>query len=100
MHNKRHKTMIKPTSNAKVGLGQTVPLPVALPGPASAGGVIVTLTSTNSSVATVTPTVFIPAGANMPSTPPLVTGINLGSVTIDAAVSSYTSGARTLQVTP
>lgn len=84
--------------NLTVGAGQTMPLPVALPGPAPAGGVTVTITSTNNQVATVTSTAFIPAGANQPTTLPVVTGVQPGFVTIEAAAAAYTSAAQTLQV--
>jgi trimeric autotransporter adhesin len=92
-------TISLPT-NLSVKLGQTVPLPVALPGPAPAGGVTLTITSTDPTVASVTATAFVPAGANMPATLPLVTGKGLGFVTIEASGGSYTSGVQPLQVVP
>ena len=92
-------TISLPT-NLTVRVGQTVPLPFALPGPAPAGGLTLTLTSTNPAVASVTPTAFIPAGANQPTTLPLVTGNNVGTVNIEVSGGSYTSGVQSLQVTP
>jgi hypothetical protein len=62
--------------------------------------VTLTITSTDPTVASVTATAFVPAGANMPATLPLVTGKSLGMVTIEASGGSYTSGVQPLQVTP
>ncbi len=58
--------------NLSVGVGETKPLPFALPGPAPAGGLTVSIVSHNTSIATVSATAFIPGGANMPMTFPLV----------------------------
>jgi uncharacterized repeat protein (TIGR01451 family) len=50
--------------NLNVALGQTASLPITIPSPAPAGGLVVTLVSTNSSAVEVsTGTVTIPAGA-------------------------------------
>jgi uncharacterized repeat protein (TIGR01451 family) len=51
-------------TNLNVALGQTASLPITIPGPAPAGGLLVTLVSSNSSAVEVTTaTVTIPAGA-------------------------------------
>ncbi len=85
--------------NLSVGVGETKPLPVALPGPAPAGGLTVTITSNNASVATVSATAFIPAGANMPATFPLVTGVSAGTAQLEVtAPGGYISGVQPIQV--
>ena len=50
-----------------LGPGQTASLPISLSTAAPASGVTVSFTSTNPSVATVTPSVFIPGGAQVPA---------------------------------
>jgi hypothetical protein len=87
-------------ANWTVGLGQSGPLPFALPTPAPAGGLTITLTSSDPTTASVQPSVFIPAGMNLPPVPPLLTGVNFGTVTITAAAPTYyyTTGVQTIQV--
>ena len=85
-------------SNVTVGLAHSAALTVTLPQAAPAGGVTVTLTSSDTTKATVSQTVFITAGATTPATQPLVSGINLGTVTITASAPAYTTGSQTVQV--
>lgn len=80
-------------ANLNVGLSQSVPVAVTLPGPAPAGGVIVTLGSGDTSKAVISPTsITIPAGQSSPSIQPLVTGVGLGATTISVSAAGYTSG--------
>ena len=72
---------------------------VALPEPAPAGGVTVTLKSSDTSKVTVTPeSVVIPQGATTPATQPQVTGVGIGSATITATATGYTAGTGTVTV--
>lgn len=84
-------------SNVKVGPNQSEPIAVTLSGPAGAGGVTVSLTSSDPSV-TVTASVFIPAGAVSPGTQPQVTGVNFGSSTITASAATYAPASQAVQV--
>jgi hypothetical protein len=80
-----------------VPLGQSAAFTVTLPTAAPAGGVTVTLTSTDATKVAVTASVVIPAGATTPSTQPQITGVNLGGASITASASGYTSASRAIQ---
>src|ERR1039457_3587452 len=87
-------------SNLNVGLSTSVDFPVTLGTPAPAGGVTVTLTSSDLSKLTFSPTtVSIAAGQTTPTTQPKATGINIGAVTITASAATYTSAVVPAQVT-
>ena len=87
-------------SNVSVGLGESTPFAVTLPVAAPAGGVTVTLTSSDTARATITPSsVFISAGAKAPSSQPRVNGINLGSANITATAESFNSATQGVKVT-
>ncbi len=60
----------------------------------------VTLTSSNTSIATAPSGVFIGAGSTFPTTQPQVTGVNVGSATITASAPGFTPGSVQVQVTP
>jgi uncharacterized protein YjdB len=83
-----------------VGIGQTSPYPFALPYPAPAGGVTFNLTSSDPTIATITPTAYVPAGANQPWPMPMVNGLNYGTVTIEVSAQSigYISGVQRMNV--
>src|SRR6185436_13565912 len=67
---------------------------------APAGGVTVTLASSDTSKVMVTPaSVVIPQGATTAATPPQVTGAGIGAATITAASPGYISGTGTVTVT-
>ncbi len=88
-------------SGISVTAGQSVAFPVILDSPAPVGGVTVVLSSSNASVATITASVFVAAGATTPAIEPLVTGIAAGSAVMNASASHYTSASpQTVQVTP
>ena len=81
------------------GLTQTAPLSITISPVAPAGGVTVTLKSSNTSIATVPATVTIPAGSSSPATNPNVTGVNLGQATLTASAANYTATTQPIQVT-
>src|SRR5262249_34011542 len=86
--------------NAIVGVGQTVAFPFSLSTAAPAGGVVVALTSSDTSKLTIKPpNILIAAGATTPSSAPQLTGVDFGSVTITAAAIGYNSATRSVPVT-
>jgi hypothetical protein len=88
-------------SGVSVKAGQSVAFPVILDSPAPVGGVTVVLSSSNTSIATITASVFVAAGATTPATEPVVTGIAAGSAVMNASAQHYTSASpQTVQVTP
>jgi hypothetical protein len=91
---------ISSPANTSVKLGQSVSFGVTLSAPAPAGGVTVTLKSSDTSKVTVTPAnVVIPQGATTPTTQPQVTGAGIGAATITAAATGYTAGTGAVTVT-
>ncbi len=84
-----------------VGLGQSAQLPIVLSSPAPAGGLALTLSSSDPTTVTVNPPViYIPAGATTPrNAQPVVTGINLGAATITTAGMYFTTVSSQVQVT-
>jgi trimeric autotransporter adhesin len=82
-----------------VGVNQSATVAVSLPSAAPPGGVTVTLTSSNTSIATVTSGVFIGAGSTFSTTQPQVNGVNAGSATITASAPGFISGSVQVQVT-
>jgi hypothetical protein len=87
-------------SNTTVGLGQSVAFPVTLPSPAPAGGVTVTLGSSDTSKVTISATtVTIAAGQTGPSAQPSVTGVNVGAANITATATGYTAATQAVRVT-
>ena len=82
-----------------VGLGASVPYPVTLASPAPSNGAFITLTSSDPSKVTITPsTVVIPAGAMVGSVTPKVNGIAFGSSSISAAAVGYPGAVQPVQV--
>jgi hypothetical protein len=83
------------------GLGQSAQLPIVLSSPAPAGGLALTLSSSDPTTVTVNPSViYIPAGATTPrNAQPVVTGINLGAATITTAGMYFTTASSPVQVT-
>ena len=87
-------------SNVLVGVGQTVPFPIALTIPAPQGGVTITLSTANSNIADISPkTVTIAAGQTQPPSQPQLTGVGLGSVSISASAPGFVSSSQTVQCT-
>jgi hypothetical protein len=84
-----------------VALGGTQSLPLSLGTAAPAGGLTVTLTSSNPAIATVTPTVFIAAGSTVPAANPQITGVSIGTAKITATGPAFApaSGPVTVSTT-
>ncbi len=82
-----------------VAPGQMVSLALSLATAAPAGGTTVSFTSSNPSVATVTSSVFVPAGQRTAATNPQVTGIIIGTTTITATAPGYAPDTRAVNVT-
>jgi hypothetical protein len=86
-------------SNVNLSLGQTVDFPVSLGAPAPAGGVVVTLASSDSSVVAIAPaSVFIPGGSTTPTAQPKVNAINIGAATITASAPGYATATQVIAV--
>ena len=79
--------------------GQTSSLAVSLSTPAPTGGVTINFASLDTTIATITPSVFIPAGALVPSSNPQVTGVAIGTVNINATATGFAPDTRPVQVT-
>jgi hypothetical protein len=86
--------------NTSVTVGQSAPLSVTLTTPAPAGGLTVSLISSDNTTATVTSSVFIAGGATTPSSAPQVTGVVQGTATITATAPNYVQGSGQVQVAP
>jgi len=82
-----------------VAPGQSVSLPTSLGQPAPAGGVTINFTSSDPTVASVTPSVFIPEGLQVPAANPQVTGILIGSVQITGIATGFAPDIRPANVT-
>ncbi len=78
--------------------GQTAGLPLSLSIPAPGGGVTVDLMSGDPTIATVTASVFIPAGQQIPAANPQVTGVALGAVDITATTIGFAPDTREVVV--
>jgi len=72
--------------------GQTQAFAVVLTTAAPAGGVTVTLTSSDTNVVTVPASIFIAAGATAPAANPTAMAVAFGSTTITATASGYQTG--------
>jgi hypothetical protein len=82
-------------SGVTVGIGGSAPFPISLPVPAPAGGVTVSLVSSDTSKVTVSPaTVPIVAGQTTPASQPVVTGVAVGSASISASAPGYLSASQ------
>jgi hypothetical protein len=85
---------------ATPGLGQTAAFPISISPVAPTGGVTIALSSSNTAIAkTSVTTVTIPAGMSSPTSSPSITGVNLGSATITASATNYTTATQQAQVT-
>jgi hypothetical protein len=82
-----------------VAPAQTSSLAFSLSTPAPAGGVTVSFVSSNTAVATVTASVFVPAGAQVASTNPQVTGVAIGTASITASAPGFAPDTQSVQVT-
>ena len=82
-----------------VAPGQSVSLALSIATAAPAGGVTVNFTSSNPNVATVTSSVFIPAGQRTAATNPQIVGVIIGTTTITATAQGYAPDTRSVTVT-
>ncbi|MCI0438824.1 MAG: carboxypeptidase regulatory-like domain-containing protein [Chloroflexi bacterium] len=78
---------------------QTLSTPLTLNQPAPSGGLTIELSSSDESVATVTPSVFVPEGATTPTTNPQVGGVNIGSAVITASADGFAPDTLDVTVT-
>jgi len=78
---------------------QVFSLPVSLSTPAPSGGVTIHFTSSNPAIASITPSVFVPEGLQIPDANPQVTGVLIGTVQITATATGYAPHSRTVVVT-
>jgi len=86
-------------SGVNVPVGQSAPFPITLSAPAPAGGVTVSLNSSDATKVTVTSSVTVPAGATTPSTQPVVTGVAAGTASISASAQGYAPAAQAVTAT-
>ncbi len=82
-----------------VAPGQMVSLALSLPMAAPPGGTTVTFTSSNTNVATVTSSVFVPAGQRTAATNPQISGVIIGTTTIVASAPGFAPDSRAVNVT-
>ena len=86
-------------ANVTLTPGQSASFPVTLGLPAPASGVTITLSTSDSSKVTISPSsVFIPGGATAPLSQPTVTGVNFGSANIGASANGLPSANQVVQV--
>ena len=82
-----------------VAPAQMVSLALSLATPAPAGGTTVTFTIANPSIATVTQSVFVPAGQQTSASNPQITGILIGTTSVTANAPGYAPATRAVVVT-
>ncbi|HKE42925.1 MAG TPA: Calx-beta domain-containing protein [Steroidobacteraceae bacterium] len=82
-----------------VAPAQTLAFAVSLSQPAPAGGVTINFTSANPGIATVTPSVTVPAGQQTPTANPQVTGVDIGTTAINATATGFAPDSRNVVVT-
>lgn len=88
--------------NITLAPGQTVSFPIALGNPAPESGLTVTLSSSNPTTISISPSsVIIPAGSFEPAVQPQITGVASGSATLSASAPGYGTASQvvTVQVT-
>ena len=79
--------------------GQSGSLPVSLSFAAPPGGLTINFSSANTSVATITSSVFVPAGLLIPAANPQVTGVAIGSTQVTATAVGFAPDTGTVTVT-
>jgi PKD domain len=87
------------SATVTVAAGESAPYPVTLTARAPAGGVMILLTSSDPSKATVTSGVFIAGGATARATSAQINGVSAGSATITATAPGFAAAAGQVQVT-
>jgi hypothetical protein len=87
------------SGDLSIGTSLTASLTLSLTTPAPAGGVTVTLASSDSSKVQVTPAVvLIPPGSTVPAAQPQIFGVNFGSAVITASSPTYASASQLVRV--
>jgi len=79
--------------------GQSGSLPVSLSFAAPPGGLTINFSSANPSIATITPSVFVPAGLLIPAANPQATGVSIGSTQITATAVGFAPDIGNVSVT-
>jgi streptogramin lyase len=82
-----------------VAPGQSGSVAVSLSGLAPTGGITITFSSGNTAVATVTASVFVPQGQQVPAANPQVSGVSIGSTVITASATGFAPDTAPVQVT-
>ena len=86
-------------ANVTAAPGDSVGFQVTLAGAAPWGGVFITLTSSDPSRATITPTnIFIPQNATTAASAPKLSGISIGSAIITASASGLAPASQQVQI--
>ena len=84
---------------SSVTAGQSMAFPVTLSAAAPVGGTVVALSSSDTSKLTISPaSVTVLQGQTQPASQPQVTGAAVGSASISASATGYTSATQTVQV--
>ncbi len=86
-------------SGVVVAPGNDSGIALSLGIPAPTGGVTVSLSSSNPEFATITPTVFIPQGLQIPAANPQVHGVAIGSTFITAVATNFAPDTQSVSVT-
>ncbi|HLH08284.1 MAG TPA: PKD domain-containing protein, partial [Terriglobales bacterium] len=92
-------SLISLATGLVVAPSQTSSLAFSLSTPAPTGGVVVSFTSDNPSIATVTSSVTVPAGSTVASANPQVTGVSIGTAHITASATGFAPDTQPVQVT-
>lgn len=82
-----------------VAPAQVIDLALSLATAAPAGGVTIHFTSSDPTVATITQSVFVPAGQRTAAANPQITGIKIGTTTVTATAQGYAPDTRSVNVT-
>lgn len=78
--------------------GQMQSIALSISSPAPAGGLVVNLSSSNSGIASITPSVTIPQGAQVPAQNPIVTGDQIGTTRLSAAAVGFAPDSIDVEV--
>lgn len=86
-------------SSVTVPVGESVPLSISLPSPAPAGGIFISLTSSDPSKVTITPANILIQQGQATSSPPKLNGLSFGSARITASAPGLSPVVTNVQVT-
>ena len=85
-------------ANVVLAPGQSTSFAVSLGLPAPAGGLTISLLSSDTSKVTISPSVFIPEGATAAAVQPTISGVNFGSANISATANGLPAANQLVQV--